>query len=698
MTPPALYPQAKGRRVVEILATGAQVVVPPSIHESGQPLQWQDAPDAAALVELAPDTLARLVGRLAGAALLVRHWPDFEGSRHDLAAALAGACYHAGWTREETERTLAAVFLDVVDDEKRDRAKAVTDTLDRAQRGEAVTGWPRLAELLGHALAGCLQTWWQLGQGVAMAGLTFGGRTAEQVQAAPMQAAPIQVDGLTGGLTFGGRTAQAVLENNPLKSVSMGLDSNSVVTADLAGDCDTAWASELGWSELLEFERSPEYEGQDRAYPVDALGPIMGPAVEALTTRQQVPSALAAQAIMAAAVTVVQGRFDVECDGRTVPTSLWMALVAAPGERKTSTDAEAFRLLYGRLKEAELRYQVALEAWSSAKGAKDGDDPGPKPRKPSWLLTDTTTEGLLKALDRHWPSLCLTNSDAATWVSGYSMREGRDSSTAATLSQLWSGAFNATARASLDAPSCLYGRRLSLSLMLQPALAAQLFESATLSGQGFLSRCLPAFPPSTIGTRPYRSRQPDARLDAFEAALDALLAMPIPMNLITGELTPQPLALDAAALDAWIEVHDGYERGLLDQYRDIREVANKAPEQVLRLAGLQAALDRSAAVTVPHIRRASVLMDWYLEEWQSMAVRLVEHRQEVALPLELLRWMQQKRNDTGQDVFNLREMYTRGPRIIRNQSQRARELVAELIRRGYLRPEGKDYLLRPDDL
>jgi hypothetical protein len=91
-------------------------------------------------------------------------------------------------------------------------------------------------------------------------------------------------------------------------------------------------------------------------------------------------------------------------------------------------------------------------------------------------------------------------------------------------------------------------------------------------------------------------------------------------------------------------------------------------------------------------------MDWHLGEWQRISVKLVEHRREVALPKQLHEWMLQRRAETGQAVFHLRDMYRKGPRIIRDRSQLARELVAELLRRGYVRVQGTGYELRPDDI
>lgn len=657
--PAKLNGARKGRRILEVLATGKKVTCPPSVHPSGEAIEWETSPHGSPVAEVSADELRRLAGRIAGAALLCRHWGEFDGSRHELTAALAGACHYAGWPRAETEAVLTALLRQVDDTERRDRARAVVDTLDRAANGQAVTGWPRAAELLGVDLAGCLAAWWGLGQ--ADVGLTFGGLTAEQ---AAVQLPP--AGDVLSALTFGGQPA-------------------------------AAWGAT--WPELLEFEQADAGDGDtENAYPVDALGPILGPAVEALAYRQQVPLALAAQACLAASAAVVQERYNVLCDGREVPLSIWLVLVATPGERKSSTDLEATRLLQVRMREAEVRYQVALGAWDSAKREKDAGDPGPKPRKPSWLLTACTTEGLVKALDKQWPSLTLTNTDAAAWLGGYSMREGRDTATAAVLSGLWSGSFHAEAKASLEETTSLHGRRLSLSLMLQPAVAAALFDSATLAGQGFLSRCLPAFPASTMGTRMYRRRVEDARLSRYEAALDALLALPPTINLLTGELNPRALHLTDAAFDAWVAVHDRYERGLLAEFKSIAEVANKSAEQVLRLAGVQAALEGSPQVQLSHIERAAALMDWHLGEWQRIHVRLVEHRREVALPKQLLDWLEHRRATTGQATFTLRELYKSGPRLVRGRSQLARELLAELVRRGYVRPDSKGYELRPEGL
>jgi hypothetical protein len=132
-------------RVVELLATGSQVVMPPSVHPSGEKYVWHRYGQAATVAYA--DLLAS-VKKLAAAVLLARHWPD-EGTRHQAALALAGGLANAGWTEEDAEAFLTPIF-ELVDEESEDRLRAVSDTFRKAGSGENLTGWPTLAGLIGE--------------------------------------------------------------------------------------------------------------------------------------------------------------------------------------------------------------------------------------------------------------------------------------------------------------------------------------------------------------------------------------------------------------------------------------------------------------------------------------------------------------------------------------------------------------------
>ena len=75
-----------GTVLAEIRSTGSVTMVPPSLHPTGERLEW-DAIEAPTRVTA--DALRAAVMRLAAAALVARHWPK-RGSRHDASLALAG--------------------------------------------------------------------------------------------------------------------------------------------------------------------------------------------------------------------------------------------------------------------------------------------------------------------------------------------------------------------------------------------------------------------------------------------------------------------------------------------------------------------------------------------------------------------------------------------------------------------------------
>ncbi|WP_122503490.1 DUF3987 domain-containing protein, partial [Pseudomonas viridiflava] len=88
---------------------------------------------------------------------------------------------------------------------------------------------------------------------------------------------------------------------------------------------------------LLEHQQSP------LPYPVEALGDLLGPAVERLAEVIGVPCAMAAQSVLASAALVSQGHANVQLDGRTYPLSLYLLTVASSGDRKSAVDHLALK-------------------------------------------------------------------------------------------------------------------------------------------------------------------------------------------------------------------------------------------------------------------------------------------------------------------------------------------------------------------
>jgi hypothetical protein len=134
------------KKLLELRSTGGQTVAPPSLHEdTGEAIEWRTLHEPA---EVSIADLMRACQSLAAAALLARHWPA-EGSRQDAALALAGGLLRGGLAQEQAERLVSATALAAGDEEHGKRAAAVGSTARTLAEGGQVTGWPRLAELLG---------------------------------------------------------------------------------------------------------------------------------------------------------------------------------------------------------------------------------------------------------------------------------------------------------------------------------------------------------------------------------------------------------------------------------------------------------------------------------------------------------------------------------------------------------------------
>jgi len=372
--------------------------------------------------------------------------------------------------------------------------------------------------------------------------------------------------------------------------------------------------------------------GEAAPYPFNALGRVLGPAVKAVNEYVQAPVALCAQSALAAASLVAQRLYSVENDGREHPLSLWLLTVAESGERKSAADGvlcrevkEWERVQYAAYKIERDAYQREADAFAKqeAKAAKVGlsaAEPPTPPLEATVITGEPTLEGLHKLLlkNRGWAGLL--SDEGGQFIGGHAMSRDNMGKTVAGLSGLWDNGTADRVRGG-DGVSKLYGKRVSLHLMMQPVFAEELLSNPKAAGQGFLARCLLAWPASTAGHRPYRAGdvQADPRMQVFHSRLSALLRVPDPMrDGERNELEPRRLPLDDDAKAFWIRVHDAIEvrQKVGGEYETIKAWASKAPEQVLRIAGVLAVLDRDhpAAIGMTEVEAAAELVDWYLSE------------------------------------------------------------------------------------
>src|SRR5262249_45590783 len=100
------------------------------------------------LAELQLTDLRRAVREVAACSLLARHWPA-KGTRQDTYLALAGGLLLGGWEQNRAERFVAALAAVTRDEEAAKRVACVAQTAGKIGGDNEITGFTRLAELLG---------------------------------------------------------------------------------------------------------------------------------------------------------------------------------------------------------------------------------------------------------------------------------------------------------------------------------------------------------------------------------------------------------------------------------------------------------------------------------------------------------------------------------------------------------------------
>ena len=289
-------------------------------------------------------------------------------------------------------------------------------------------------------------------------------------------------------------------------------------------------------------------------YPLESLGPILGPAAQAIHDVIRAPVAMCAQSVLGAAALAVQPFANVSVDGRTYPLSLYLLTVGESGERKSAVDKVA--LLPHREREERSfaqyekdfnEYEIEKKAWresfnEASRGAKKSTEErannlrkvGQKPKPPATPLTlieEPTYEGMVKLFGDGALSLGLFSDEGGRLVGGHALETDNALKTAAGLSNVWDGQAISWVRSG-DERVKLFGRRLSTHLMMQGAVAEQLLSNQILTEQGLMSRFLWAWPESTVGKRFYQPENIRERpeMKAYNAKFEMVLASRIALG------------------------------------------------------------------------------------------------------------------------------------------------------------------------
>ncbi|GEM_PF-476824 len=465
------------------------------------------------------------------------------------------------------------------------------------------------------------------------------------------------------------------------------------------------------WPEVIPLRRPP---ASAQPYPVEDLGAVLGKAARAVEEIVQAPDALCGSSFLGAAALAAQALRDIELPhGERKPLSLYLMTVAESGERKSSIDQHALAPIRKHEKDCRADYEAQLQTYEmdkeafekaksqalkQAKGDRDSiraalegagcARPPQPPIHPRRLLEDMTVEGIYRHYEQGQPSAGLFSDEGGLFVGGHGMLPDHILKTITRLSKLWDGAPYDRARGG-EGVATLYGRRMSLSLLMQSRVAARLLGEDIAENQGFLPRCLIAWPASRQGGRQYRTDDPgeSSAMSRYFARLKELLETePRTEDGRPQELDPPPLRFSAEAAKLYAEFHDSLEP-LLGSGGDlvpVRASASKTPEQAARIAGVLAVVEQGPEVEeidATTYRRAMRIASYYLNE----RLRLVEAEtvpESIRRAEALLAWLK----DRGERYVYSSLLVQYGPREAGRTAAEVQETMSTLAQHGYARP------------
>jgi len=148
------YKAPDGTMLIEFRAGNRAVVVPPSVHPSGEPLEWFGSPNYA---KADSEAIRRLTAEVAALSLIASSWPNH--SRHDAALATAGVLQRCGWSLDRASDAMWRTAKAAHDEEPKDRVKAIETTYKQAEDGKPYSGVPTFAGLFGEATTKLICNW-----------------------------------------------------------------------------------------------------------------------------------------------------------------------------------------------------------------------------------------------------------------------------------------------------------------------------------------------------------------------------------------------------------------------------------------------------------------------------------------------------------------------------------------------------------
>jgi hypothetical protein len=617
---------------------GLQTLGPPSAHPSGEPIEFEPGCDGEP-ASVDGRMLQLAVARTAAAALLARHWPAEHAGRHDAFLALGGMLVRAGWSLEETQKFVRAIYraLWPVNPDFRAADLEVEASFRQFGEGREITGRPALAEKIGDPKV--------MARVIQWLNLHHASQGAPKSQSMPEWDEPIpllvrtvpaiQPEWIPGAL---GDMACAVAKATETPPDMAALLSVPVASCCLAGKVEVD--VEPGYSEPVNTNAAVAMESGNRKTAV--VNEMTRPLTDYESSERK--------------------RLEPE-------------ITRAQNKRKAIEERIAW-----------LRKQAAKSPANStfATQLKDAEESLPAvPRAPQLWTQDTTSEKLAALLQDHGERMGVFSDEGDL----FDLMGGRYNGGVPNFDIFLHGHSGSPVRVSrISRPDVFLDKPLlSIGLSPQPAVLERLRDTPAFRHRGLLARFLYALPPSSLGDRKLIPQPcPDAVRDAYKKLITRLIKLTPPT--VNGACQPWRLHFSDEAYVAWKQFQRDVESMMKEggKLQHLRDWGSKLPGAVARVAGV------FHAVAVEDLAQNSVISCDTADCAIKLGTALIDHALAVFDLMErdptfegaqkILEWIRRGKRQT----FTQRECFCAHQKRFRRVAaiRPALELLAE---HGYLR-------------
>ena len=475
-------------------------------------------------------------------------------------------------------------------------------------------------------------------------------------------------------------------------------------------------ADQLGFAPLEPFDE--DKPDALPPFPVEALPPILRDYALAVAESLQAPVDMAAVGLLTVCALAAQGTWKIEVKPDWVePLNLYALIIAPPSERKSPVLREIARPVYAfeadeqarreqpireyQAKRSILEKRLAAAIDAAAKPAK-GKSPaaqadglcaeqdvynlqqelaGLPEVKPFRLLADDVTpEALTSLLATYGGQLGVFSAEGGLFKILAGLYSGQSANIDGFL-KAYSGDPVRIDRKGRPSET-IQDPALTLLLMSQPQVHAEIPGNAEFGGRGLLARFLYCLPVSRVGTRAYRTTPIPADVrDAFDRALAPLLEM---QANHTGPAQIIRLSDEADALSEAFSL--SLEPRLHGDLADIEGWAGKYHGQVARIAGVLHCFENgpdagAGLLTGGTFQAAATIGAYFLAHAQAALTRAGLTKTPLRRDAEYL-W--QKLQTSGKVRFSKKEVLRLCQRF---DAESIRPPLEELARRGYIKLE-----------